>query len=50
MHFNAASVKYLETFDAEKNGTKHRLIDGIQDIYKFEDALRATAEYYGKSD
>lgn len=47
MHFNAASVKYLETFDAEKNGTKHK-IDGVQDIYKFEDVLRATSGYYDK--
>lgn len=48
LHFNAASVKYLETFDAEKNGIKHK-IEGVQDIYKFEDALRATAGYYGKA-
>lgn len=48
LHFNAASVKYLETFDAEKNGTRHK-IEGVQDIYKFEDELRATAGYYDKT-
>lgn len=48
MHFNAASVKYLETFDAEKKGTRHK-IEGVQDIYKFESELRATAGYYDKA-
>ena len=48
LHFNAASVKYLETFDAEKKGTKHKL-EGLNDIYKFEDELRATAGYYDKA-
>lgn len=48
MHFNAASVKYLETFDAEKKGTRHK-IEGLSDIYKHEDALRAIAGYYDKS-
>ena len=47
MHFNAASVKYLETFDAEKKGTKHK-IEGLSDIYKHEDALRAAITYYAK--
>lgn len=48
MHFNAASVKYLETFDAEKNGTKHK-IESLSDIYKHEDALRAVVGYYDKA-
>lgn len=47
LHFNAASVKYLETFDAEKNGVKHKL-EKISDIYKHSDALRAVVTYYDK--
>ncbi|MDL2315509.1 restriction endonuclease [Desulfovibrio sp. OttesenSCG-928-A18] len=47
MHFNAASVKYLETFDAEKNGTKHKL-DRLSDIYKYSTELRAVIGYYDK--
>ena len=45
LHFNAASVKYLETFDAEKNGTKHKL-ETLSDIYKNSDTLRAVVKYY----
>lgn len=48
MHFNAASVKYLETFDAEKKGTKHK-IESLSDIYRFEDALRAVVGFYDKA-
>ncbi len=48
MHFNAASVKYLETFDAEKKGEKHK-IESLSDIYQFEDALRAVVTYYDKA-
>ena len=48
MHFNAASVKYLETFDMEKNGTKHK-IEGVHDIYAFENELRATVGFYDKT-
>ncbi|WP_297050597.1 type I restriction endonuclease [uncultured Desulfovibrio sp.] len=48
LHFNAASVKYIETFDAEKKGTKHK-IEKLSDIYKYEDVLRATAGYYEKA-
>lgn len=47
LHFNAASVKYIETFDADKKGTKHK-IENLSDIYKHEEALRATSEYYDK--
>jgi hypothetical protein len=46
LHFNAASVKYIETFDAEKHGTRHK-IEGLNDIYSLGDALRATAGFYG---
>ena len=49
MHFNAASVKYLETFDAEKKGTRHK-IENLNDIYQYEDALRATAGFYDKAE
>lgn len=48
MHFNAASVKYLETFDAEKKGTRHK-IESLSDIYMHEEALRAIAGYYDKA-
>lgn len=48
MHFNAASVKYLETFDAEKKGTKHKL-ENINDIYQHTDAVRATVGFYENS-
>lgn len=48
LHFNAASVKYIETFDADKKGTKHK-IEAVSDIYKHEDALRAVVEYYEKA-
>lgn len=48
MHFNAASVKYLETFDAEKKGTKHK-IESLSDIYMHEEALRTTVGYYDKA-
>lgn len=47
LHFNAASVKYIETFDAEKKGTKHK-IESLSDIYMHDEALRATASYYDK--
>ena len=49
MHFNAASVKYLETFDEAKKGIKHK-IESLSDIYKHEAALRATAGYYDKAE
>lgn len=48
MHFNAVSVKYLETFDAEKKGTKHK-IDSLNEIYQFEDDLRAVVAFYDKA-
>ncbi len=47
LHFNAASVKYLETFDAEKKGIKHKL-EKITDIQKYSTELRAVVAYYDK--
>lgn len=48
LHFNAIKVKYIETFDIEKKGTRHK-IERLSDIYKYEDILRATSGYYDKS-
>lgn len=48
LHFNSINVKYIETFDAEKKGTRHK-IESLSDIYKYEDALRSTVGYYDKS-
>lgn len=48
LHFNSIKVKYIETFDIEKKGTKHK-IERLSDIYKYEDILRATSGYYDKS-
>ena len=45
LHFNAASVKYIETFDEEKKGTRHK-IEHLNDIYQFADTLKATANGY----
>ena len=33
MHFNSVSVKYIGTFDADKNETKHK-IEKLDDIYQ----------------
>lgn len=40
LHFNGKSRKYLGTFDAEKNETRH-LIESLDDIYLHADAIRA---------
>ncbi len=48
LHFNAASVKYIEIFDAKKSGVRHK-IESLSDIYRHEDALRAVAGYYDKA-
>lgn len=45
MHFNSDKVKYFETVDAEKKGTKHK-IESLNDIYKFADELKASVAYY----
>ena len=44
LHFNGRQ-KYLGTFDAEKNETRHR-IDTVNDIVAFAAALRRTARQY----
>ena len=45
LHFNSPSVKYLETFDLNRSGTKHRIED-LNDIFKHADALRAVIGAY----
>lgn len=37
--------KYLGTFDADKNETRH-LIDALDDIFEFADILKDTAKSY----
>lgn len=44
LHFNRAQ-KYLGTFDADKNETRHP-IELLDDIFSHADALRATASSY----
>ncbi|MFY1690376.1 type I restriction endonuclease [Plantactinospora sp. WMMB782] len=39
LHFNGKARKYVGTFDANKNETRH-LIDAIDDIYLHADAIR----------
>lgn len=45
LHLNSPTVKYLETIDADKKGTRHK-IDSLNDIYQYADALKATAAGY----
>ena len=40
------STKYLGTFDAEKNETKHSL-ESLDDIYKYANELKQAAQQYG---
>lgn len=47
LHFNGGK-KYIETFDENKNGTKH-LIESLNDIYKISDILIQTVGYYLKA-
>ena len=44
LHFNSSN-KYIETFDADKKGTKH-LLESLNDIYKYKDELIATCKMY----
>lgn len=44
LHFNA-SQKYIGLFDEDKNEDKVP-IDSLNEIYKYADRLRATADYY----
>jgi hypothetical protein len=39
------SKKYIETFDAEKKGTKH-LMESLNDIFKFSEEIKAIAKIY----
>lgn len=45
LHFNSATVKYIGTFDAEKNETKNK-IDGLNDIYRYAELLKQTVQGY----
>ena len=47
MYFNAASKKYIATFDENKKETKHE-ITSLNDIYNFSDTLKKTIDYYEK--
>lgn len=44
LHFNSSN-KYVETFDAEKKGTKH-LLESLDDIYKYRDDIVAASKMY----
>lgn len=44
LHFNSSN-KYIETFDAEKKGTKH-LLESLDDIYKYRDDIIAASKMY----
>lgn len=44
LHFNSSN-KYIETFDADKKGTKH-LLESLNDIYKYKAELIATCKMY----
>ena len=44
LHFNSSN-KYLETFDAEKKGTKH-LLESLNDIYKYKDEIISACKQY----
>ena len=48
LHLNSPTVKYIETFDADKKGTRHR-IERLDDIYKYADELRETVQNYEKN-
>ena len=45
MYFNAQSVKYIGLFDEEKKETRY-VIEGLNDIYKYEEQLRQTVQRY----
>lgn len=44
LHFNG-NKKYIELFDAEKNGTKKE-IKALEDIYNYADELLSTPDFY----
>ncbi|WP_159942079.1 MULTISPECIES: type I restriction endonuclease [unclassified Nocardiopsis] len=45
LHFNARSKKYLGTFDADKNETRHPL-ESIDEIYLHADKIREAVRHY----
>lgn len=45
LHLNSKTVRYLETIDAAKNGTKHP-IENLNDIFNFAEELKQTAKNY----
>lgn len=47
LRFNAATKRYLGTFDAEKNETKHE-IEGVQSIYLFREQLVEVVRHYAE--
>lgn len=50
LHFNGRTRKYLGTFDADKNETRH-LLSSMEDIYLHADAIRQTvARHSGPGD
>ena len=47
LYLNAQSVKYIALFDEDKKETRY-VIEGLNDIYKYEEQLRKTISYYDK--
>lgn len=45
LHFNSSAIKYLGTFDAEKNETRNK-IESLDDIYQYAETLLATVTRY----
>lgn len=45
LHFNAKSKKYLGTFDADKNETRHPL-ESVDEIYDHAETIRETVRNY----
>lgn len=45
LHFNAKKRKYLGTFDAEKNETRH-LVESLDEIYAHADKIREAVRNY----
>lgn len=46
LHFNSSN-KYIETFDADKKGTRH-LLESLNDIYKYKEEIIAAYKMYEK--
>ena len=45
LHFNAKTKKYLGTFDADKNETRHP-VDSVDEIYHHAETIRETVRNY----